>query len=483
MKAQLENDAEIQRLSRLLGVDADELTPLAALDPEAVRAFRRSVVDALYDTDLATFQRLAAASKLLPPPAMAAIAKRAFGPLMCARITGLLEPKRAIDVAGRLSDEFLTEVAVELDPRRSSAVIERFPADRVAAVGRELAARDDVITISQFVDHLSTEALRAGIDAISDEGVLLRAAFLLESKDRLTELIGLLPDDRLPRLIARAHEEGLWRQALAVIGDVEGDVAARLGELVAQQPDAVLDNLVDAAQHQGLWDVLLPIVGRLSTQSLARFASIPALDDEAVLANVVAAADTARQWPALLPLVPSLPAGVRSKLGSAVERLDSGALARALTEANASNHWPALVDLVDVLGGEALQRAALAVADADDAVLAGLLGAAGDHKLWPSVLRVLTSLPGDVLTGQATRAARLDVDRFLPGIIDAADTEGLWEEGLRVLASLDDEMLAGLTPSVERLTGEQARVLGTRIDELGLRHELGPLGAALPGNA
>jgi hypothetical protein len=120
-----------------------------------------------------------------------------------ARIAGLLEPSRAVDVAARLPPAFLADVAIELDPRRASDVIARIPAGQIADVTRELVRRDEHVTMGRFVGHLSDEALSAAIDEM-DDAVLLRVTFVLEEQERLGRLVGLLPKRRLDSITEMA---------------------------------------------------------------------------------------------------------------------------------------------------------------------------------------------------------------------------------------------------------------------------------------
>ena len=81
------------------------------------------MTETLYDADGGSLGRLAAASRLLPAGLTATIGQRAFGPLLSARLAGLLDPDRAVDVAAKLPPPFLADVAIELDPRRASELI------------------------------------------------------------------------------------------------------------------------------------------------------------------------------------------------------------------------------------------------------------------------------------------------------------------------------------------------------------------------
>jgi hypothetical protein len=119
----LQAHAEVMKLARLLGREPDELAYLERLAPDDLRTLRDSVTETLYDAHGSALSRLAAASRLLPASLTATIGQRAFGPLLSARLAGMLDTDRAVDVAGKLPAPFLADVAVELDPRRASDLI------------------------------------------------------------------------------------------------------------------------------------------------------------------------------------------------------------------------------------------------------------------------------------------------------------------------------------------------------------------------
>lgn len=197
---------EVLKLARLLQRDPATLAYLEGVPESDLRALRELVTERLFSAQGPALSRLAAASKLLPTGLVATIGQRAFGPLLCARVAGLLEPSRAVEVAAKLPTPFLADVAVELDPRRAHAVIGQVPAQRVGEVAGELAARGEYVTLGRFVGHISPEALNAALEHLSDEDVL-RTAFVLEDRDGLDELADLLGPDRLERLVEAAQRD------------------------------------------------------------------------------------------------------------------------------------------------------------------------------------------------------------------------------------------------------------------------------------
>lgn len=229
--SELRSKAEVIKLARLLRREPEQLEYLEQLDPGEIRRLREQVTDMLFEAHDATLQRLAAASKLLPIGLGAKIGQHAFGPTLSARISGMLDPGRAVDIAAKLPTEFLADIAIELDPRRASDVIAGMPAEQIAAVTRELTRRGEYVTMGRFVGHLSDEALSAAVPEI-DDATLLRTAFVLEERDRIDALAELVGEERITRLADVAEREQLWPEALDLLMNLDRErVADGLGRL------------------------------------------------------------------------------------------------------------------------------------------------------------------------------------------------------------------------------------------------------------
>jgi len=230
-------EAEILKLARVLDVEPARLAYLARVDPGDLQAFREQVTDTLFDANIAVLQRMALAARLLPGGVLAKIAEKVFGPLLCARIAGVVDVARGVDVAKRLHPRFLAEVAAELDPRRASAIISRIPLDTVLAVANELARKEDWITLGRFVGHLPDPTVRRALDEIDDPG-LLRIAFVLDDKRRVDHVVGLLPADRLGRVVTAAGaDEDLWIPALDLLSHLSVARRATLKPMLSALPD------------------------------------------------------------------------------------------------------------------------------------------------------------------------------------------------------------------------------------------------------
>ncbi|MGH3516319.1 MAG: hypothetical protein ACRDQ7_02645 [Haloechinothrix sp.] len=298
--------AEVLKLARLLRVHPDSLGVLDSVSDADLALFREQVTDVLFGADSGTLKRLGAAAKLLPGPILARIAEKVFGPLLCARVAGLIDPDKAADTAKRLSPAFLADVAVELDPRRAHAVISALPPKLIAPVAVELAARQDWITLGRFVGYLSEEPLAACITEL-DEAALLRIALVVEDSSAIPLVIDLLPRSRQVRLLMAASEQNLWPVLLGRAGSLPDHLVGELAELLAEQDRALIDTLATVVVDHNLWTELLP------------FARVLPADAQSVLADVAR----------------TLPPAVRADIISEAKRLgvltDLGPIADALT--------------------------------------------------------------------------------------------------------------------------------------------------------
>ena len=295
----LNGGVEILKLARLVDAEAEQLSYLQYVAPQDIRDLREQVTVVMFDADRQMLQRVASATKLIPGKLAAVIGERAFGPLLCARVTGLLEPSRAVEIAGRLPTEFLAEVAVLLDPRRASRVIAEIPAKQIGEITSTLAEREEFIAMGGFVGHLPEASLRSAVDAVDDETLLL-TAYVLETKSNLGALLGLLSEQRLESIISTAHELDLWVEALDVLSYVSEDQRGQLGDIAAAAEDEVLDGMVSAAEREGLWADVLPVTRAMSPDSRTRFAKLESVQTRPILEQIIGAAHEHRLWSPLI---------------------------------------------------------------------------------------------------------------------------------------------------------------------------------------
>jgi hypothetical protein len=269
MRDGLASRAEILKLARLLRREPESLAYLETVRPDDLRALREQTTEVLFSAQSAALGRLAAASRVLPVGLVATIGERAFGPVLSARITGMLDPGRAVEVAERLPTSFLADVAVELDPRRANEVIARIPPRRISEITRELVRRREYVTMGRFVGHLGDESVTAAV-SVMDDSTLLQVAFVLETKDGLDHLIELLGPARLDALIAAAAREELWIEVLGLLGNLSERRRRELAQQAGEQGEGILEAIVRTAAEHELWLELLPLAPALPPEGRQR---------------------------------------------------------------------------------------------------------------------------------------------------------------------------------------------------------------------
>lgn len=201
----IDTRAEITKLSRLLGIKADQLSFLETISPAALIQFRNGLTERFFAGNRKMFQRVAASSRLLPTSLNATISQKVFGPMLSARIAGELPFKSAIDMASKLPTPFLADVTLEIDPARAKDIIRNMPVDRIVDVALELLRRKEFILMARFVDYMTDEANRACINAFKDESVLIELGKYMESKPRIKDVMRMLPTDRMKKLVKAAN--------------------------------------------------------------------------------------------------------------------------------------------------------------------------------------------------------------------------------------------------------------------------------------
>jgi hypothetical protein len=414
---------EILKLARLTGSEPRELGYLEQLAPQDIRDLREQVTGVLFDADRHMLQRCAAATKLLPSKLTATIAESVFGPLLCARVTGLLDPHRAVDIAARLPSGFLADVAEHIDPRRASRVIAELPAGQVADIAEELVGREQYITMGNVVGHLSKAATRAALAVVDDEA-LLRTAYVVESKGSLGSLVALLPEQRLHAIIRTASDAELWPEALDVMSHVSERQRAELAEIAASEDDDVLEGLVSAAQRHGLWAALLPVTRAMSPASRERFVGLSSIHTPEVLAAIVDAAAEEALWADLLVFLPLLPPPARRSVAALAADLGDD-FADIIDAAHEEQLWPALIAFAAELDEPTQRRIAAHIAGSDEPVLAGMVAAVEEARLERESVAVIARLTAAEQRDLAERIVALASEDGLGALAQAAEAAKL----------------------------------------------------------
>ncbi len=375
-----EGGVEILKLARHVNTEPEDLGYLQYVAAQDIRDLREQVTVAVFDADRQMLQRLASATKLFPTKLAAAVAQQALGPVLSARVTGMLDPPRAVDIAAHLPTDFLADLAVELDPRRASRVIAELPPQQIGQITAELAEREEYIAMGGFVGHLPEGALRAATEVVDDEDLLL-TAYVVDAKANLGALVGLLSEERLESIIRTAHEADLWPEALDVLGHVSERQRGQLGDLAAGHDDEVLDGMVSAAQREELWGAVLPVTRAMSSESRARFATLESVQTRPVLSSIVEAASRQHLWPELLVLLALLPAQARRRVAALGTDFGREIFEQIIGAAHEHGLWSPLVLFAAELEERTQLEIAKVLAEGDDGVRDGMLSAVAEEDL------------------------------------------------------------------------------------------------------
>lgn len=268
--------AEHQKLARLLGCDEASVAALEGLDVPALRQLRAACTSMLFDGHRAGLQRIVAAARLMPAALNALIAEKAMGPVLGSRVAGLLPPDLGVEIAKRVPLAFNVEATLLLDPRRAVPMLRQMPVDLVVAVTREVVKRREYIAMARFVDALTNEQIRASMQVLDDEAVL-RIGFFVESPERLEEVVGLMNDARLQKVmgVAAQPELDLGGAVLAMMSGVSVKLRRRLAEAALSHADArVGESLIHAARQHDLLDLLVPLGAGMATQAAERLQAL-----------------------------------------------------------------------------------------------------------------------------------------------------------------------------------------------------------------
>ncbi|MCX5745231.1 MAG: hypothetical protein NT062_22330 [Proteobacteria bacterium] len=266
-------EIELAKLARVFGTS--ELPFVDGHDAAGLRALRERISATLFDDARPMLLRVAKASRLLPNASVAKVGEKLFGGLLCAHIASLLATDHALDLAIRMPDAFLAEVAAQLDPRGAHQVVAAIPGPRVVAVAVILVERGDFMTLGRFVDYIATDTTTAVIAAIADELALLEVAKFVESAAKLAELIDLVPDERLRRMVLATDRDDAWPALLPFAAVMTDRARAQTARIVEAQPPATLARIVTAAlADPSCWTGLRAIAAVLHPDVQYRLAAL-----------------------------------------------------------------------------------------------------------------------------------------------------------------------------------------------------------------
>lgn len=221
---------EVERLARVLGVDAERLGGLVSeVAPQDLREFRAAVVEDLLQRNSGAFQNAVALAERVPGRVGAQLAQRVLGPALAGRMATFLQPRTANDLARRVSPGFLADIAQHVDATRIGGLVEQLETRTLVGAAMELREREDWVALAGFAEHVSAESLPELIAAL-DEIAHMETLAMVDDI-HIDRLVAAAADDRLLGLADSATSD-YHVEILVVIGGRLGSEQQRFAELV-----------------------------------------------------------------------------------------------------------------------------------------------------------------------------------------------------------------------------------------------------------
>ncbi|WP_067846030.1 hypothetical protein [Nocardia lijiangensis] len=228
-------DPQLVKLARTLHVSVDDLGYLADVPDTELRLFRFQVADMLFDHQSVGLRRIGRAAKVIPTPILVKLVGRHRNALLAAKMSAVLDPGHAVEVARRLPPDFLADIAAQLDARRAATIIAGLPSATVVSVAEQLAARADWITLGDLMSSISNEAARATAAAL-DGLALTRTAFLVDEAGQLERFVGLVPAPKLADMLHATADHDLWAEFRTTLSALSPDAVQSMRAAAAGLP-------------------------------------------------------------------------------------------------------------------------------------------------------------------------------------------------------------------------------------------------------
>ncbi|MGB1278124.1 MAG: hypothetical protein ACPG77_20425, partial [Nannocystaceae bacterium] len=266
------------------------------LDANDICSLREHVEDGLYNRHSDSYARLAKLSKLLTAGLAAKLAQNTLGAELAAGVTCAMEPHRAVKLSRKLAPSFLAELSSHLSPTRAQPVLAALDPEVLVAVAQALLDQQAYLTLAQFVASIDESTLVAVIELIQDDAALLEIGLLIERRDRLDDILELLPEARRRGMLLAADRENAWPQTLALLGHLAKRVKGMMGDTIVDLGEEVFERVVVATRGHDLWQPLLQTICHMKPTNRRTALAHSRLGDPQALRELVAAVAEHKLW-------------------------------------------------------------------------------------------------------------------------------------------------------------------------------------------
>ncbi len=318
---------QIGRIARLLRLDPAEVQGLDGVPDEDLRTLHDQISKTLFGDAQHQFARVAGLSRTIPGPLAGLLAEKFLPPVMAARTSEMLDPAKARDLIGRVSVNYLAEIALALDPVRSRPVVQQLPPEPIGRVAKELFGRKEYATMAEFVGTVTVEALVAALNVATPHD-LLAVVPLLEWNDNLDAVIADLSHRQVIEIASSLTALELADLAMALD-------PSRMGPIVAAVPVDTVAEIAAALFERGEY------------AGMARFVDVVTPEMLHAALGVATEAD-------LLAVVPLL--GWSEQIDEVVDTLPDETLDGLFAEIALGANWAAARTALERLSATAQRR-------------------------------------------------------------------------------------------------------------------------------
>lgn len=267
-------------LAESLDVDPERLAHLDRLGPDRLRLLKERVSDKLFDEHAPVFARVSRLAPLVPAIVAAKLAVKVVDPIVGGRAAGSIgvdHPDKARGVLSHLPPAYMADCAAYLDPRAITVLAPLLDPGPLVPAANELLRRKAYITAARFVDFATEEMIHAFEAGITDNEGLLHTASLAASTERLTEIIGQLPDERVDQIVlASTSSPEATLAGLSLLGRLDPGLSGRLGDtFFTTITDDQLTDVLTVASERGATAELKVVHAHLGATAKTRLSAHP----------------------------------------------------------------------------------------------------------------------------------------------------------------------------------------------------------------
>lgn len=463
--------AELDKLQALIGeLPVAQRNLASRCQPGQIREVRDAVLDSLHSEQASTFRRLSCLVRALSAKHAARLAT-VCGPLVAARTLPFVEPLKVGKIARRLPGDFLTDITLKADPRALRTLIRHIPTEQIAAVAAALIEQRHYVTAGQLADALPSTAIRQVLALIDDDVALLRTVFYMDEPEQLGDIIRLVDNERLNRIIlAGLGNRETWPILMWVIDQVGRDIKSRITNLVVERDPETLNELINVANSQALWGPILRSLDTIKERHQRSLVHLQALRDEKVLEGLMKAAYDEGLMANTIPLIETMNGDLQAFVARVGLRQGADILEVFIRDAVRQNHAGVILTLLSRMTDEEIKELTTLGVFNDNFILQAIVSAGIATGQIRSLIRFARRLPGK---GQELMASLMAADHgaLLERLLNRSELLGDsdWNELVSLLSRIRlPDQAREIADVIHYQSRQTAQALKTHAEHMGM---------------